>query len=346
MIKVLIVDDSATARYHLRTALESDPAIQVVGEAENGEQLHRYLRSKHPDIVTMDIYLRHENGIELTSEIMSSVPVPILMVTGVDAGNPQTIFRALEAGALEVAAKLPFTMDAGYPAALRELLRLIKNLACVPVITKRNYQRRPTAAYHLPPDRSPESQTNSGVVVIGASTGGPPVLRDIFKGLRRGKFGPVVVVQHIANGFAGGLARWLADESGHEVVVVDRPVAMQAGMIYLAVDDHHLVFTSPNTLAAIQSVAVRSLRPCADILFASAAKYATKPVLGIVLTGMGRDGADGFQKLAAAGAKLVVQQKDSCIVSSMPEQAKKRVPSAAWLSPSAIAKQITDFYYT
>lgn len=345
MLDILIVDDSATARCHLRSALESDSEIRVVGEAENGQQMRRQLRKGIPNLIAMDIYLRHENGIDLTSGIMHSSPIPILMVTGMDANNPQTVFKALEAGALDVAPKLPPRSSPLFATKQRGLIRMIKNLANVPVVTRRKYTPNDSNHFATQSDFLPIHATaeSSRLAVIAASTGGPPVLGSILKELSSG-FGSVLVVQHIASGFGSGLAKWLASESGHNVVLVDQPQTMQPNTIYLAADDCHMALLSRTIVAPDHSPPVANLRPAADILFASAAKYYARQVLGIVLTGMGRDGTRGFAELAAHGAQLIVQQKGSCVVSSMPENAKLGIASVRSLNPDLISHQITSFF--
>lgn len=327
MIKIVIVDDSPTARAALRLALESDPELYVVGEAESGDQALQLVRRYQPDLVTMDVYLRRESGIDVTAAIMASTPRPILIITGIRPSDPRLVYRAMEAGALEVIAKLPAVGSSAYERQRRSLVRLIKTLAGVLVVHRfRPVDRWARDAESAGPEsRGPAPgrgrRVDGDVVLIGASTGGPPIIRSLLAALPVPYPLPIAVVQHIATGFGEGFASWLAQATRHQTMLVDRPVTLESGRVYLAADDRHLKFSSRQLVAPSQEEAQGHQRPSINVLFESAAKHWGPSAIAIVMTGMGTDGERGLAALHRAGALTIAQHPDSCTVPSMPRAA-------------------------
>ncbi|MCP4898219.1 MAG: response regulator, partial [bacterium] len=228
MISILVVDDSATARAALRQVIESDPQLMVVGEAESGDEALQAIERKRPNLVTMDVFLRRENGLDITEAIMARCPTPILIVTGGNVSDPALVFRAMEVGALDVCSKLPSPRSPNYPPARDRFVRLVKTLSQVPVVHRKPRRMRTTDhQIHRPttPSSAPRL-ANPGVLVIGASTGGPPVLGAILGQLPRPFPLPIAVAQHMAEGFVRGFADWLADETTLPVVCVEEAVSL------------------------------------------------------------------------------------------------------------------------
>lgn len=338
LVRVLIVDDSVTARLSLRAALESDPGLCVVGEAENGEAALRLARALNPDIVLMDVYLRGENGLDVAAELMATTPCPILAVTAANPADPALVFRGMDVGVLEICLKPPAPDAPAYAEARRRLARLVTVLARVPVV--RRFAPRREAAR---PVLAVEGTSALGVVLMGASTGGPPVVRAILELLPRPFPLPIALVHHMTAGFGRGFATWLGETTGHRVVVVERAVTLEPGVVYQAHDACHLHFTSATTLGPSDEPPVRHQRPSIDTLFLSAARLVRSPTAAVLLTGMGSDGAEGLLALRRAGAVTMVQEPSTCVVDSMPSEAIRLGAAGRALPPVEIAAALSQY---
>lgn len=350
MISVLIVDDSATARVALRQAIESDPQLQVIGEAATGDEALRLVKRRNPDIVTMDVFLHHENGLDVAGAIMAQLPRPILVVTSGDVTDPTLAFRAIEVGALEICRKLPSPRSPDYPQLRDKLIRLVKTLAKVPVVSR---HRRAEPSQRLEGSRSPQPErAPAGVsehrtcqpqlLVIGASTGGPPVLGSILGQLPKPFPLPIAVVQHMEGSFVKGFTLWLAGVTGHAVVCVEDWARLEPGTVYLPRAQRHLRCASADRAVASEDAPRGFHRPSVDVLFESAARHVGRDTIGVLLTGMGRDGADGLKQLHDAGAMTIAQDPQSCAVASMPSHAIEYGAASVVLNPDRIARKIAD----
>jgi two-component system, chemotaxis family, protein-glutamate methylesterase/glutaminase len=347
MIKVVIVDDSATARASLRMGLAVAEDIVVVGETARGEDAVDLVLETQPDLVLMDVHLPGRNGIEVTRSLMTRAPRPVVIVTGITPDSPELIYQAMQAGALEVLAKLPSPTHREYPVRCQRLVRVLRNLSKVPVVThfdRASVERVPTPARSRSDGRAPRRSDPAGppqLVVIGASTGGPPLLKDILSALPA-PFGlPIVVVQHITAGFGVGFGQWLSDVTGHRVVLVERTQPMQSGCVYLASDDQQLELRGPERLSSYADPAAL-IRPCIDVLFESAARWVGSGVVAVLLTGMGRDGARGLSALRKAGAQTVAQSPETCVVGSMPQAAIADGSARLVLPPAGIIDHLRN----
>jgi len=305
MVRILVVDDSQTARASLRAALEGDPDIQIVAEAETGEQALGALGRHKVDLVTMDVHLGRENGFDIAARIMEAFPCPILVVTGINTDDPQLAFRTVEAGALEIRPKLPSPRHRAYENERRRMIRVVKALSKVPVVTRR--ARRRSARRKAVARLEAGVEWKSPIVVIGASTGGPPILQALVGALPERAIVPIVIVQHIFKGFAQGLASWLATTSRRPVIVCQKEMPLEPGSIYLAPGDRHLRFLSSRVLGPSDDPPRRYHRPSIDVLFESAALHLGSEAVGIVLTGMGSDGAEGLSRIQEEGGTTIVQ---------------------------------------
>jgi len=336
--RILIVDDSATARLAMRRALETEPGLSVVAEASSRRLALAALEQVGADLVILDVHLRDEDGVDLAAEIMQISPRPILIVTGIDPDSPTLAFRALEAGALDVLAKLPSDADPAYEPLRRRLVRTVRALAEVPVVTRR---RRRAPVRPVVPSPSPRRPRRPGVVVVGASTGGPPVLEQLLRDLAAPLPVPVVVVQHIAAGFVQGLASWLSNTTGHPTVVCHGATVLEPGAVYFAPDGLHLAFSGPRLVSVDDSPPRGFHKPAIDRLFETAALHAGADVVGVLLTGMGQDGAAGLAALRQAGAATVAQEPSTCIVGSMPSAAIKRGAAEVVAAPAQLGAAVT-----
>lgn len=330
-VRVLIVDESPAAREAIARAVSSVPdVLQVVGSAASGTDALSQLTRLRPDIVTMSLRLGHEDGLTLVSRIMATQPVPILVIAALDGGDPALAFRAVEAGAVDVLPRLPAPAHPSYERQRRRLIRLLETLAGVPVVTRRH-----AAPVHKL-QRSPPSAKQARLVAIGASTGGPPIIQEILTALPRPFPLPIAIVQHMAEGFGADFAAWLSSTTGHRVTICDREVELLPGAVYLAPDDAHLVLTAALRLAPSGEDLHRLHRPSIDVLFASVASRLGAGVVGVLLTGMGRDGAAGLAALERAGAVTIAQEPSTCVVDSMPMAAMAVGGAAAVMTPADI----------
>lgn len=353
-VRVLIVDDSATARVALRGAFACDPSIEIVGEVQHAESVLAMVKRLRPDLVTMDLYLGAHSGVEVARQIMQALPTPIILVTGGDPKHPTLVYDALRAGVMEVAGKPPSPYHADYEHSRQALARTVRTLARVPVIARRS-TRQPSARESAdtsewsrplatPGQRRTRSEASPRsiprLMVLGASTGGPPVLCQILKGVPRGTTVPIVLVQHLATGFTDGFARWMEAQTGLSAVVVRERTRLEGGRIHIAGEERHLQVTSQSYVEPDAGPAVNFHRPSIDVLFRSAARHFAGDVLAVLCTGLGADGAEGMRALFDVGARTIAQSLQSCAVASMPRRAMQLGGVNRCLAPEAIAAEL------
>jgi two-component system, chemotaxis family, protein-glutamate methylesterase/glutaminase len=326
VIRILIVDDSSSVRLHIRMILESDPELQVIGEARNGEESVALCRKLQPDIVTMDIQMPVMDGYEAIGRIMSECPCPILVLTGIESREMVHVsFKALALGALSVLPKASLSgseSDTG-----RELIREIKLMAGIKVVRRRLVSGEDpsrtagdlacSARFALMP------RVNKGarLVAIGASTGGPPALQVILGGLPPDFPLPIVIVQHISIGFSTGLASWLSQVTPFRCKLGEYGEMIKPGTVYIAPDSKQMSVHKEGVILLDASAPARGHCPSVDILFESVARNFGGAAVGILLTGMGRDGARGLKAMRQAGAYTIAQNEKSSVVFSMPAAA-------------------------
>jgi two-component system chemotaxis response regulator CheB len=318
MIRVLIADDSLILRQLIWSILESDPDLRVVGQARNGEEAVALCHKLEPDIVTMDIRMPKMNGFQAIRRIMAESPRPIVVLTSTESDLELGISsKALEAGALMVMGK-PHGLPGEDPKA-DHLIAQVKAMAGVKVVTRRWWLEEKTPALqHTEPALRP-SPGPVRLIAIGASTGGPPALQAILSQLPADL--PVVVVQHISLGFVQGLARWLNETTPLRVRVAENGKILQPGTVYLAPDDRHLLVTAGGQARLKASPPVGGHRPSATVLFQSVAQSYGSAAVGVLLTGMGKDGAQGLRALRDAGAHTIAQDEATCVIFGMPKEA-------------------------
>lgn len=345
MINVLVVEDSRVIRDYLVHVLEADPDIRVSGTAGSGEAALEFLGTHRPDVILMDIHLPGIDGIETTRRIMSSHPVPIVVCTAsTHLSEVHTAMRALEAGALAVLNKPRGVGDPDAEAETAAIINTLKLMSEVPVV--RRWNRAPPAA--TPVTSAVGAQAlreaagnGAAVVAIGASTGGPPALLQVLSGLSTAFPTPILVVQHIAPGFTAGFAEWLATASRLPVHVARGGDTPLAGHVYVAPDDHHLRVGVRGELETTRDEPHNGLRPSVAVLFRSVAERFGRRAIGVLLTGMGRDGAEELKLMADRGALTVAQDEESCIVFGMPAEAIRLGAARFVFPPQKIAELLT-----
>jgi two-component system chemotaxis response regulator CheB len=340
VIRVLVVDDSPVLRELLVQLLESDPQLSVVGTAVNGRQAVEAVQRLQPDVVTMDYHMPTLNGMEATRQIMQTRPVPIVIVSGSSgADETQAAFRLLEAGALAVVAKPRGPGDPAHDADAAHLVKTVKLMAEVKVV-RRWAQREPVAA---PPPTAPAlpprvARGSARGIVIGASTGGPVVLKTILEHLPGRLPVPVLIVQHIAPGFIEGLAQWLGDATGVPVHVAADRQRPEAGHVYLAPEARQMKLAADGSIALVDIGPINGHCPSVSYLFDSAAAVWGAHTVAVLLTGMGRDGAEELKLLRAAGALTLAQDEESSAVHGMPGEAIRIGAATHVLAPRQIAE--------
>ncbi len=328
MIRVLIAEDSPTLRHLIRAILESDPELRVVGEARNGVEAVALCHKLQPDIITMDVRMPKMNGFDAIRRIMAESPRPIVVLTSTKSDFEMKIsFKALEVGALMVVGK-PHGLPGDDPEADKLILQ-VKAMADVKVVRRRRrLEKGPPAPLRGEPAEPPRDRRRAGpargpvrLIAIGASTGGPPALQAVISQLPADLPVPVVVVQHISLGFTEGLVRWLNGTTPLQVKVAEHREHLRAGTVYLAPDGHHLLVTQSGRVQLSASPRVDGHRPSATALFESVAQNYGRATVGILLTGMGKDGAQGLKLLHDAGSRTIAQDEDTCVVFGMPKEA-------------------------
>lgn len=345
--RVLIVDDSMTCREYLRFLLEKEGGFHVVGMAVDGEDAVRKALALKPDLITMDIHMPGMNGIEASRKILEQFSVPIVMVSDVwQTAEVQRAFEAMEIGAVGGVQKPP---GLGHPDAellTRRLVRTVKLLAELPVV-----RRRPVASVAKSPStgvvatecaRRHFPQSPVRVVAIGASTGGPPVLKDILKVLPSGYPVPILVVQHISPGFLGGMLEWMQRDCAVRLRVGTHGEAVVPGTVYFAPDGTHMAIDASGTLRLTHEAPEHGVKPSVSVLFRSVAAAYGSAAVAVLLTGMGKDGAQELLTLYQKGALTIAQDEASCAVFGMPGEAVRLGAARCVLSPEVIGRVLVE----
>ncbi|MCK9388882.1 MAG: chemotaxis-specific protein-glutamate methyltransferase CheB [Sulfuritalea sp.] len=317
MIRVLLVDDSPIALHILQRLLSRAPDIQVVGTASDGGEALELLPALNPDVICTDLHMRGMDGLEFTRAVMKKYPRPILVVSvSVEPDSPN-VFRLLEAGAVDVYPKPRAILDADEDKLTRELASKIRIVAGVHVFRRAGAEKRPP----LPPPISLPHHAPVRMVAIGASTGGPQALREILSHLPTGFPVPVVCVQHIGGDFLAGLVTWLAEVSSLPVRQATEGEVPQNGVIHFAPADTQMEFYGDGRFALSAAPPCDGHRPSITVTLRAAARRFGIGAVGVLLTGMGRDGAEGMADIAAAGGVTIAQDEASSVVYGMPREA-------------------------
>jgi two-component system chemotaxis response regulator CheB len=318
-IDVLVVDDSKVARMLLVYLLESDSRLRVMAAVDSGQAALDFLKDKRPDVVLMDIQMPRLDGFETTRRIMETQPVPIIICTATtDPREVATTFRSMEAGAVACLEKPVSREHPNYKEVAGTLLETIKLMSEVKVV-RRWPRSRLNLTTSLPPAAEIEDSYNGiRIIGVGASTGGPPVLQTILAGLPKDFSVPILVVQHIARGFLSGLIEWLNQTTCCQVQAAAHDTLPLPGHVYLAPDDLHMGVSRTMRILLTRELPENSLRPAVSFLFRSLAEVCRRDALGVLLSGMGRDGATELKMMKDNGATTIAQDRESSVVHGMP----------------------------
>lgn len=342
-MRVLVVDDSALIRQMLTRALALDPRIEVVGVARNGVEAIQKVRELRPDVVTLDIEMPEMTGLEALPFILRESSARVLMLSSLD--DPDTTYQALSSGATDFIAK----PKQGFASSLSDLsdylIKKIKTAYRVPPEKRVSASPRMSGSAPGPaPTAGAPGGDPNRLVVVAASTGGPPALEEVFSGLPDDIGAAYLVVQHLPPGFAGSLAARLGRTSGFPVVEAADKMRVEAGRGYLAPAGTHMeIDGAPGRETRIllsDGPSMHGVKPSADPLFASAAAAYRDKVTGVVLTGMGADGAKGLGAIMAAGGRTIAQDEETSVVWGMPGAAVKLGAAQTVLPVERIAVEV------
>lgn len=355
-MRVLIVDDSAFMRKVIKGIVEREPTLEVVGLARDGEHAVTLAKQLKPDLITLDIEMPHKDGIEALREIRVACTDPspsVLMCSSLTVAGSTDALRALKAGAADVIAKNPDTVGRGDEAFAAELIAKLTALG----EHKKRLNRPALGPIAAPdcPEPAPGADLPSTsddielvcepeIIVIGSSTGGPPVLERLIGALPASLSVPVIVAQHMPAVFTRSLASRLDDQSACRVQLAHKGVTLEPGTVYIAEGGHHLHLTripSGRTVARYTEDHPGTLfKPSVDLLFESVAALFGGAVLGVVLTGMGEDGARGAGAIHARGGRVVAQSERSCVVYGMPHAVVLGGHADGLMDPDEIARLV------
>jgi len=353
-IGVLIVDDSSVYCEFLAHVLGTDPSIHVAGAVHDGAAALAAVASLRPDVITMDVNMPGMNGYDVARRIMETFPTPIIVVSAADdTGDVESSFRAMESGAVAVVSKVRGGDSPDAQAHSRELIQMVKLMAEVKVIKRWARKPVPThepsgtravGAFSTPISRMrPSGIAAAGTIeaiLIGASTGGPVPIRTILSALPAGFPAAVLIVQHIAAGFVNGFSDWLSEASRLPIHVAAEGEPIKAAHVYIAPDEAHMGVRAGPRVSLSRSDPEHGLRPSVSYLFRSAAAVYGKRVVGILLSGMGTDGAKELKALKDLGAVTFAQDSESCVVFGMPGEAVTLEAATYTLPPEDIASAI------
>ena len=341
--RVLIVDDSAFMRKVLETIINSDETLQVVGQAKDGREAVTLAESLKPDVITMDINMPHVDGLQATAQIMTTNPRPIVIVSSESREGADSTLKALELGAIDFVSKPSSGVDLDMQSVREDLLRKLRMSAKVRVVRTAS-RLASTLQSATPAQSSPASSPKSSsavparpasvalasleqrfpIVVLGASTGGPATVMRLAPGFTREFPAAVFLVQHMPASFTSQYAAQLAEFTGIRVKEAEANEPVQPGTLYICPGGQHLRIT-PTGRIQLDSTSgrINGYLPNIDVTMESAAAYAGAMAIGVVLTGMGNDGAAGAKAIQRAGGLVIAQDEATSVIFGMPAEAIK-----------------------
>jgi two-component system chemotaxis response regulator CheB len=346
LLRVLIADDSQVTQQLLRELIDAEPDMMVVGTAATGRETVEKVERLRPDLVTMDVVMPDGDGISAAQRIMAQRPTPIAVITAAPIGSGSSLtFDALSSGAVEVLPK-PGRSILDDARERESFARQLRHVAEVGAIGMRNPRARAgksdpdgVCASATPCATTPArgAPSSAALIALGASTGGPPCIHTILSALDPASAPPVLVVQHMSREFVPGFASWLRDTLPLAVEIAREGTLACAGHVYVALGDHHLTVDRAGVLHEDRGPAVQYQRPAVDVLFQSIAQSYGPRAIGVLLTGMGADGARGLRAMRDRGAFTVAQDEASCTVFGMPQAAAELDAAVVTANPVGIA---------
>jgi two-component system chemotaxis response regulator CheB len=326
-VRVLIVDDSASVRQILTTILSEDPEIEVMATASDPFAAARRLQNELPDVILLDIEMPRMDGITFLRKIMAQHPIPVIICSSLTEDGSDLMFQAFEAGAVDIVPKPRIdTRQALLESSgrLREAVKSASRARVRPRSERRLIEKKLSADAIIPPPVLGRSRpTTERIVCIGASTGGTEALNDVLEALPANCPG-ILIVQHMPQGFTAAFARRLDGTCAMKVTEAEDGEPVLPGHAYIAPGARHMLLQRTGMryhIAIKDGPPVSRHRPSVDVLFRSAAQYAGSNALGVIMTGMGDDGARGMLEMRKLGATTRAQDEESCVVFGMPKEA-------------------------
>jgi two-component system, chemotaxis family, protein-glutamate methylesterase/glutaminase len=349
-LRVLIVDDSASVRQILTSILSEDPEIEVMATASDPFAAARRLQNELPDVILLDIEMPRMDGITFLRKIMAQHPIPVIMCSSLTEDGSDLMFQAFEAGAVDIVPKPRIdTRQALLESSgrLREAVKSAARARVRPRAERRLIEKKLTADAIIPPPVLGRSRpTTERIVCIGASTGGTEALNDVLEALPANCPG-ILIVQHMPQGFTAAFARRLDSVCPMKVKEAEDGEPVQPGHAYIAPGARHMLLQRTGTryhIAIKDGPPVSRHRPSVDVLFRSAAQYAGANALGVIMTGMGDDGARGLLEMRKLGAATRAQDEESCVVFGMPKEAIGRGAAEKVVALNQIPREIMLWY--
>jgi two-component system chemotaxis response regulator CheB len=343
-IRVLVIDDSALVRRILTEGLTQDPHIEVVGSAPDPYVAREEIARTRPDVLTLDVEMPRMDGVQFLRHLMPQYPLPTIMVSAVTERGRTITMQALEAGAVDFVQKPSADTRQSMESVLAELRQKVKTAATIDVSHWKG--RRPTTAVATP---SPASRTipinvnlANKIIAIGASTGGVEAINQVISRLPATLPG-IVIVQHMPAGFTNTFARRLNELTQMHVAEAASGSVIQPGHVYLAPGDEHLRVRRVSGQLQVECSTGEKVcghRPSVEVLFRSVAQVLGAQAIGVMLTGMGSDGADGMVAMRQAGARTLAQDQKSSVVFGMPAEAFRRGGAEKLVPLDQIANQV------
>jgi two-component system chemotaxis response regulator CheB len=340
-VRVLVVDDSAVIRQLLTGLLAEDPEIEVIGSAPDPHVARERIKELNPDVITLDIEMPHMNGVEFLKKIMTLRPMPVVMISTLTQVGAEITLEALEIGAVDFVPKPTHNVAAELLKIQSDLQTKVK-AAARSRVTARHMARsvvRPAAQ-----PRTMSAGVRERIVLIGASTGGVEALKEVLMGLPA-NCPPILITQHMPERFTAAFAERLNRECPMKVSEAKHNEVVEAGHVYIAPGSHHLELIRHQgkyMTALHDGPTVSGHRPSVDVLFKSGAKVAGPAAVGVILTGMGKDGAEGMLEMRNAGAFTLGQDEASALIYGMPRVAFERGGVCRQKPLSQMADAIVD----
>jgi two-component system chemotaxis response regulator CheB len=332
MIRLLIVDDSATYCEILKNIFSQVPDMIVAGIANNGRAAIKMAADLRPDLITMDVNMPDMDGYEATDAILQILPVPIIMVSALNR-NHENDFNAMQAGAVAVAEKPGMAMDSNYNYSVKNLVNLVRSMAKIKIF-RRGALPKKEKSLHMAPE-TPVA-VNCEIAAIGISTGGPPILAGMLKILPASLPFPICIIQHIQKGFSDSLISWLGKVSALPVAGMADGDTLQPGTVYIAPGGSVASLKTPKTFSVVAETQINMPSPPVNVFFDSINEFYGANVLAALMSGMGRDGVQGLLHLYNSGAQTIVQDRESSVVYGMPEEALKLKAAKYVMTPDDI----------
>ncbi len=343
-INVLIVEHAPEAQELLMRILESDPDIRVSGIVSNTAEALKFIARSKPDLITVDLELPALEGLAFTREVMEKHPIPIVVVGSTDENTDTKVaFDLLEAGALATVER-PLRFNNHGDEIERCLIETIKTMSEIKLVRRIRHRQTGISPQSAKPNGVKTDDENSAIelVVIGASTGGPSVLQMILKGLPPDFPVPILIAQHIAPGFTKALVDWLATTTGYSVKICAHNDKLLPSTAYLCPDGFQTGLNPSFRVKLDEGDCVNGVRPSVSYLFSSISEIPGRKIAAVLLTGMGRDGAEELRVLRERGGVTIVQDAESSLVHGMPGEAIKLGAAQHVASPARISELLIE----